>query len=165
MMKKIVILILLCFWSLWVSAQSLVENFYYNYGEDIPFTVVNVSAKMFSLIADMSDPETESVIKDLTGFRLLKTDRDAAKYYREALYMVEAQRSGFEELISVQEEQESVRIYIREVKGTITELVVLVNNGKEFVLMGFTGNIDLKKISQLSKTVNVSGIEYLDKIK
>lgn len=163
-MKKTIILVLLCFSGLWSSAQNLVEDFYNNHGEEVPFTVVNVSAKMFSLITEMTDPETESIVKNLTGFKLLKTDKDVAKFYREALAMVEKNRNGFEELMSVQEEKENVRIYIREVKGVVTELVVLVNDGKEFVIMGFTGNIDLKKISQLSKSVKVSGMEYLNKI-
>lgn len=163
-MKKLIILMLLCFCGLWSSAQSMVEDFYNNYGEDVKFTVVNVSAKMFGLIADMTDPETESIIKDLTGFRLLKTEEDAALYHREALLWVKDAGKGYEELMRVQEQQkEDVAIYIREVKGIIVELIVLVNDGREFVLMGFTGNIDLKKISQLSKSIHVSGIEYLEK--
>ena len=162
-MKKAIILILLCFWGLWLPAQNLVEEFSNRYGNDSKFTVVNVSAKMFSLISDITDPETEGIIKDLTGFKLLRTEQDAARYYREVLALLGDSRKGYEELMRVQKEQEDVRIYVREVKGVVVELVLMVNNGSEFVLMGFTGNIDLKKISKLSKVVNVKGVEYLDK--
>lgn len=163
-MKKIIILILLCFYGLWSSAQSLVEEFYNKHGEEVPFTVVNVSAKMFSLITDTADPKTKSIIKNLTGFRLLKTTMLAPNFYREALSMVEKSKHNFEELVSVKEGKENVRIYIREVKDVVTELVVLVISGNEFVIMGFTGSIDLKKISQLSDSMNISGMEYLNKI-
>lgn len=162
-MKKAIILTLLCFWGLWLPAQNMVEEFYNNYGEDVEFTTVNVSAKMFSLIADMSDPEAESIIKNLTGFRLLKTEKNVALYHRESLLWLKHTGKGYEELLRVQEQKEDVAIYIREVKGTVVELIVLVNNGSEFVLMGFTGNIDLKKISKLSSAVHVKGVEYLDK--
>ena len=162
-MKKAIILILLCFWGLWLPAQILVEEFSNRYGNDSKFTVVNVSAKMFSLISDITDPETEGIIKDLTGFKLLRTEQDAARYYREVLALLGDSRKGYEELMRVQEKQEDVRIYVREVKGVVVELVLMVNNGREFVLMGFTGNIDLKKISKLSKVVNVKGVEYLDR--
>ena len=163
-MKKSIIFILLCFWGLCSSAQNLVDQFCDRYGNDGKFTVVNVSSKMFSLIADMSDPETETIIKDLTGFKLLKTQHDIPRYYREVLAVINDSRKGYEELMRVQEQREDVRIYVREVKGVITELIVLVNNSREFVLMGFTGKIDLKKISRLSKSVNVSGMEYLNNV-
>lgn len=162
-MKKAIILILLCFWGLWLSAQNLVEEFSNRYGNGSKFTVVNVSAKMFGLISDITDPETEGIIKDLTGFKLLRTEQDASRYYREVLALLGDRRKGYEELMRVQQEQEDVRIYVREVKGVVVELVLMVNNGSEFVLMGFTGNIDLKKISKLSKVVNVKGVEYLDR--
>lgn len=164
-MKKLVILILLCFCGLWASAQNLVEDFFKKFGDSGVFTIVNVNAKMFSLIADITDPETEGIIKNLTGFRLLKTESkmaNAHSYYQEALALLKDKKE-YEELMRVQEKIEDVRIYVREVKGIVTELVVLVFNPREFVLMGFTGNIDLKQISKLSKTVNVSGMEYLDK--
>lgn len=163
-MKKIMILILLCFCGLWSSAQSLVEDFSNKHGEEVPFTVVNVSAKMFSLITDAADLKTKSIIKNLTGFRLLRTTMLTDNFYRVALSMVEKSKNGFEELISVRDGKENVRIYIREVKGVVEELVVVVKNVNEFMLMGFTGNIDLKKISQLSKSMNISGMEYLNKI-
>lgn len=163
-MKKIMILILLCFCGLWSSAQSLVEDFSNKHGEEVPFTVVNVSAKMFSLITDAADLKTKSIIKNLTGFRLLRTTMLTDNFYRVALSMVEKSKNGFEELISVRDGKENVRIYIREVKGVVKELVVVVKNVNEFVIMGFTGNIDLKKISQLSKSMNISGMEYLNKI-
>lgn len=46
-------------------------------------------------------------------------------------------------------------IYIRENNGSVSELVILVANGEEFVLMNFTGKIDLKKIAKLTNTVSI----------
>ncbi|RMD75878.1 MAG: DUF4252 domain-containing protein, partial [Bacteroidetes bacterium] len=34
----------------------------------------------------------------------------------------------------------------------------------EFVMLSFVGNIDLKKIGELSKVLNVEGAEHLEKL-
>ena len=74
-------------------------------------------------------------------------------------------RKGYEELMTVKEEAEKVEMYIRENNGSVSELVILVAGEDEFVLMNFTGKIDLKKIAQLTQVVPVEGMEYLDKVK
>lgn len=73
--------------------------------------------------------------------------------------------SGIAVTLQLTEEQEEVWMYIRETKGYIAELVILIGSKSEFVLMNFMGKIDLKKIAKLTKSVNVDGIRYLDKVK
>lgn len=163
-MKKFMLLILLLSLGCMVNAQDLVAEFQNKYKDNTKFTLVNISAKMFGLIADISDPDTESVLKNLTGFKLLKSSTDVVKYHNEALGMIKGSKRGYEELMDVREGKEHVSIYVRDEKGIVTELVILVETQQEFVLMGFIGNIDLKKIAALSKSVDVNGMEYLNKI-
>jgi hypothetical protein len=64
----------------------------------------------------------------------------------------------------VRDGQENVRIWSRD-KGTIIEeLLLLVGSPDEFVLLSLTGKIDLDKISELSNTLDVQGLEHLDKL-
>ena len=96
--------------------------------------------------------------------KIIVADQEIGKYFAQVKLMIE-KKTGYEELMSIKEEQEEVWMYIRENKGYIAELVILVSNNDEFVLMNFTGKIDLKKISRLAKSVQIDGIEYLDKVK
>ena len=62
--------------------------------------------------------------------------------------------------------EENVRIWTKDDGGTIIhELLLLVGSPDEFVLLSFTGKIDLDKISDLSKSLDVEGAQHLEKIK
>ena len=59
---------------------------------------------------------------------------------------------------------ENVRIWVKD-KGTVVEeLLLLVGAPDEFVLLSLTGVIDMDKVSELSKTLNVEGTEHLEKV-
>jgi hypothetical protein len=57
-----------------------------------------------------------------------------------------------------------VRIWSRDKGNIIEELLLLVGSPDEFVLLSLTGKIDLDKISELSNTLDVQGLEHLDKL-
>ena len=41
---------------------------------------------------------------------------------------------------------------------------MIVNGDHDFLLMTMTGDLDLKDISKLSKTMDIDGFEHLDKV-
>ena len=163
-MKKLGLM--LCFSLLLLSgkAQNLVSDFLQKQPDAEEFTQVNVSPKMFQLLSDFADEETDGIIRNLTGMRIVVAEANAEKYFAQVKSMI-GKRKEYEELMTVREEAEKVEMYIRENNGSVSELVILVANGEECVLMNFTGKIDLKKIAKLTKAVPVGGIEYLDKVK
>lgn len=163
-MKKLAMM--LCFSLLLLSgkAQDLVSDFLQKQPDAEEFTQVNVSPKMFQLLSNIADEETEGIIRNLTGMRIVVAETDVDKHFALLKSMI-GKRKGYEELMTVKEEAEKVEMYIRENNGSVSELVILVANGEEFVLMNFTGKIDLKKIAQLTQVIPVEGMEYLDKVK
>lgn len=165
-MKKIFVLIV-CLSAFMANgkAQDMVAGFLKRQSNPDVFTQVNINAKMFQLIADITDAETESIIQNLTGMKILTTDQKTEEYFKASRQMLENPAAGYENLMNVKEENEEVWMYIRESKGCIAELVILVGEKEKFVLMNFIGKIDLKKISRLTKSVNISGVEYLNKVK
>jgi hypothetical protein len=54
---------------------------------------------------------------------------------------------------------------IRKNGKNINELLLIINQPKEAGFISITGNIDLKTIAKLSKSMNIDGMENLDKIK
>ena len=73
----------------------------------------------------------------------------------------------YDELMTVRDGDENIRIWTRENKNdsVIEELLLLVGAPDEFVMLSLLGKIDLEKISGLSESLDVEGIEHLDKIK
>ena len=148
-----------------VQAQDLVRDFLAKTKENKVFTQVNISSRMFQMISEITDAETESIIRNLTGMKMLTTEQETDRYFQEVRTMLQKRKPEYEELMSILEEGEQVWMYVREKNKEIVELVILVGGKEEFMLMSFCGVIDLKKISRLAKAVNVEGMEYLGKVK
>jgi hypothetical protein len=71
----------------------------------------------------------------------------------------------FSELMTVQEKGSKVRFLTRPGSNNkISEMIMIAQSEGETVLMSFTGNLDLESIGKLSKTMNMKGMENLDKL-
>ena len=72
-----------------VQAQDLVSDFLAKTKENKVFTQVNISSRMFQMISEITDAETESIIRNLTGMKMLTTEQETDRYFQEvrALYV------------------------------------------------------------------------------
>jgi hypothetical protein len=111
--------------------------------------------------------QMREVVKDLGGLRVLAADSVAngLELFNEAISKIPVQE--YDELVTVRDGDEHVRIWTRENKSdtVIEELLLLVGAPDEFVMLSLMGKIDLAKISGLAETLDVEGIEHLDKLK
>ncbi len=171
-MKKIIFLLPLYFLLAAVApAQNdAINRFFSQYMEDERFTVVFVSPKMFSLVSKISTEDDDwekfrEVVGGLTGLRVLTADSidTGLALYKEALSKVPT--AEYAELLTVRDGKENVRIWVKDKGNVIHELLLLVGSPDEFVLLSLTGTIDLDKISQLSKGLDIDGVKHLEKVK
>ena len=139
----------------------------YEYHED--FTVVTISGKMFRMISniEMDNPEdkqTLDVISKLTGLKVITTeDNDGMSYFKSSLRTLSS--SPFEEILSVNEDEEYIKIFIREEGKDIVELLMVMGSDHDFSLLSITGIIDLATIAKLGKSLDIDGMKNLEKIK
>jgi hypothetical protein len=171
-MKKLFFLLFVALTSLTnLSAQDdAITRYFSKYMEDDRFTVVYISPKMFDLVSKIStnDPDwekTREVVRDLKGLRVLVADSipNGMQLYNEAMKTIPVRE--YEELITVRDKGENVRIMTKESGGIISELLLLVGEKNQFVMLSFAGKIDLDKISRLAQTLDVEGADQLEKIK
>ena len=158
-MKKLIIIctgLLMC---LAASAQNnIVTEFQKKFGKDVNFTNISISKKMFEMTATLMEDDMQEAefFRDITGLKLIMTEKPDAKFMQEATRLIE--RSGLEELMNVQDQADNVLMYVREKNGLIHELVIAIQDTSEFMLMTITGKIDLKKISSLGKINGLEGV-------
>lgn len=154
-----------------VSAQNDgITRFFKQYEDDERFTMVFVSPKMFQMVAKIETDDEDwnsirEVVKDLGGLRVLTADSigDGVGMYKSALSRVP--QNEYSELLTVRDGKENVRFWIKDTGNIIEELLLLVGSDDSFTMLSFTGKIDLDKISQLSKTLDIDGAEHLGKVK
>lgn len=169
-MKKLVITALALFVSVATFAQSeAFTKFYNKYADNEQFTQVTVTSKMFSLFTEIEgetpeDKEVLEAISKLKGLKVLAADsiKDGRKYYKEAFAGING--TGFEELMTVRDGKDDMKFMIKETGGKISELLMLVGGDTKFVFISLYGEIDLKQMSKMSKSLNIGGMQYLQNL-
>ncbi len=171
-MKNLVSLILITFLGLSSLTAQLdaINQFFEDYRNNEEFTQINISPKMFEMFANMDedldmDAETKEMIQSLTGLKILTTETNPKKYYKEFLSKVET--ASYEELMTIRDGNSDVKFLVKDSDGgnIVNELLLLVGGDDDFVLMSFAGKIHLDKVGKLAKNININGAEHLDNLK
>lgn len=168
-MKKLVFIITITAISLSMAGQnSAVDDIFDRYNGKEGFTSVYISSRMFSLLAriDTEDEEFRNLVTRIKSIRILSIDsaRNVGELNFAADLVPKLNRNGFEELMTVREQDGEVWFMIREVGGRIAELV-MVTGGHSSSVVSITGDLDLKTIASLSGSMGIDELENLEKVK
>ncbi|MCB2221076.1 MAG: DUF4252 domain-containing protein [Bacteroidetes bacterium] len=155
-----------------VHSQSPADALFDKYSGQDGFTSVYITQHMFSLFADIETEEDESgfleLVKNLNSIKILSVDHDSTavapmvNFYDEI--MKNFPKGKYEELMVVKKKDQDVTFYIRKEGNKIAELLMVVGGKDDNALISIQGDIDLKTISKLSKTMNIDGMENLEEI-
>lgn len=168
-MKKLLLIMSLTAISMQVFCQkSVVDELFERYNGKEGFTSVFISSKMFSLLAriDSEDQEFQNLVTRIKSIRILTIDsaRNVAGLNFAGELLPKLKRTGYEELMTVKEDDGEVRFMIREVSGRIAELI-MITGGQGSSLVSITGDLDLKTIASLSDSMGIEELEGLEKVK
>ncbi len=174
--RSIVIALAIAILPLFTFAQSTFDKFVDM--DDV--TVVKVNKKMFELMSKISGESNEaddyiSLIKGLDNLRVLATENKTIAAEMKAKVKGYLKTSNLSELMSVKDKEGNVKIYIKEGRDAdhVKELFMFIDGisshlededrKPEAVIVSITGDIDLNKISKLTKQMNIPGGEHLKK--
>jgi len=171
-MKRTAFIFQFLFLAFIAHAQNpAIDKLFEKYGGKEGFTTVTISKQMFELFSQVEtnskeDKDTKDVTSKLTSIRILtlekKGDNPTINFYKEL--EKDLPSSQYKELMTVKEKGQDVKFLTHEENGKITELI-LICGGDDNALICITGEIDLKTISKLSKSMQIQGMENLDQIK
>jgi len=167
-MKNLIFLISFFLFSVAVSAQNTpVDDLFDKYSGKEGFTSVYITSYMFSMFADVesNDPEFDELIKNLKAIKILATDETYTgniNFFKEIIDKLP--KDKYKELMVIKEKDQDIKFLVNEKDGKIIELLLIAGGANENALISIQGNIDLKNISKLSKSMNIDGLENLEKI-
>ena len=158
------------------NAQSPFDKFYEKYATQSGYTSVNISKELFQMFAGMGNQkdtsvrEMKKVMDQLDGLRVLSCKPDSLKPGKATIFFNEAiaifNNSNYKELMTVNDDGNNIRFLTRQNgQGKITEMVMMAKGKEEMVVLDMTGLIDLSTISKISKSMNIHGMENLQKMK
>lgn len=156
----------------WATAQSPADAIFDKYSGQEGFTSVYITPHMFSLFADIETEEDESgfmdLVKNLKSIKILSLEDDSTgKGPKVNLYseiMKDFPKNKYEELMVVKKSDQDVTFYIHKDGKKISELLMVIGGKNDNALISIQGDIDLKNISKLSKSMNIDGMENLEEI-
>ena len=169
-MKKWIFAVLLTSMAVPVFAQKdAVDQLFDKYGGKDGYTTVYITSKMFSMFseAQLDDPEFNKMMNNLKSIRILATDDNAPSQEKVNFYdeiMKSLPVKEYEELMVVQQKDQKVKFLMKEKDGKVIELLLVVGGKDDNAVIDIRGIIDMKEIAQLSKAINVSGMEELQKL-
>ena len=153
-----------------ISAQtSAIQRHFEKYGDDDRFTKITISSKMFSLFSnfdtdDESSQEMIETIAKLKGLKMLVGNEldDAESMYKDISKQPE---KDMDELMRIEKQGSEFIFFITEKSdGVISEVLMIAFEENQVMMMSIVGEIDLKKMSQLSKHMNIEGFEHLENV-
>ncbi len=167
-MKKIILICIVAFLPVLGFAQSSpIDELFDKYSGKEGFTSVYITSYMFSMFTDLEtdDPEFDQLMQNLKGIKILATDDSysgSVNFYKEIIDKIPL--SEYKELMVIKEKGQDVKFLINEKDGKITELLLIAGGEDENAIISIQGNIDLKNISKLSKSMQIEGLEHLNEI-
>ena len=169
-MKKLVLTMVMAVFALGAKAQDdAISKYFSKYSSDESFMHINFSGKMFQMISklEMETAEEQKMMEESLGkikrVQVLGKEKDAdgRKMYAEAIKLVEGK--GFEELMSVRDDDKDIKFLIKESNNKINELFMVMGGNNEFGMLSIVGDgIDLNALYKLSKKIGMQGFEELE---
>jgi hypothetical protein len=154
-----------------VQAQDdAIVKFFSKYMESDNFSRVYISPKMMQMAGGFLKSEAnvkESDEKDLgelmqkvRGIRILSGEKvNGKKLYQEAMSTLN--KNKYEDLMDVQDKDQSLKFMVREEKGVITELLMITGSESDFTLLSMLGNFTYQDLNILAEKTNLPGMnEY-----
>jgi hypothetical protein len=168
-MKKIFLFFTAVCINLLMQAQTNpVDEMFNKYSEKQGFTVVSISSKMFSLFAnkDAENKDASEIINKLKSIKILSVEDSLLNknlnFYTELSRKLDL--SVYEELILVKEGPDITKFLIKQTGNIISELLVISGGPGGNSLISIKGELNLKSISELSKSLDMQELKSLDKI-
>lgn len=178
--KKLVMIFMIAVLPLSGFSQSIFDKF--EDMEDVSLVKVNKStfALLGKVSADPDDPEAKEyldLVKSLNNLRVLATESATIAAEMKSNVDQYLKSTKLTELMRVKDKEGNVKIYIKEGRDSdhVSELFMFVEGiskhmggeerKPEAVIVSITGDIDLNKISKLTKEMNIQGGEHLKKVK
>lgn len=154
------------------NAQTVADKIFDKYAGTEGFTTVYITKYMFDLFkgAEQNDKEDEDmakVLSNLSSIKILASDDDPATPLTVNLYeevMKQLPVNLYKELMVIKEKDQDIKFLVREDKGKVVELLMLIGGKDNSVMICIQGIIDMKTIGKLANGMNIEGMENLEKI-
>lgn len=173
-MKKITLVLVSAFIALSLNLQAqttAVDKIFDKYMGSAGFTSVTINKYMFEMIARMDTSaqgkEFRDAVSKLYSIRILAMDSvNSGGINLYDVVMKALPSKKYKELMTIKENGNDIKFMVREEGDLITELLLISGgSNEENALIVIKGEIDLASIGSIAKSMDIEGLEQLEKLK
>lgn len=170
-MKKLILSVTVVCLTLILNGQTNpIDEMFNKYSERDGFTIVTISGKMFSMFANLDnedkDKDANNVISRLKSIKILSVEDSLLNkdinFYKEISKKLDL--SVYEDLMVVKEGPDVTKFMIRQTGNVISELLVITGGPGGNSLISIKGDLNLKNLSEISKSVGIQELKSLEGI-
>lgn len=164
-MFRIIICIALLYLPIASFAQSkAIEDFYNHFRGQEDISQVELQGGILNLVAKFTDEsDADELIRKVTRLRVLNMDEGNLVSKSDLSRLVKAvKQDHFEDLMQIRDEGDDIQILIREQKGAVTDILVLIYGDDNFTMLSLEGKMRFKDIQNLD--LEFEGGEHLEKV-
>lgn len=165
-MRKILLLaMLLGVAGLSFAQTKAVQSFYNKYKDMDGVENVRLQGWLIKLASSFADedPDAKRLLKKITQLRILTMDQGNLVSQQEYNNLIKnIKQDHFEDLFLIKDNGQNVQFLIREKGDTITDVIMLVSGGDEFVLLSLEGVLKFSDLNNLN--IEVDGSDHFKKL-
>jgi hypothetical protein len=165
-MKKIILVLVIAVFPFILNAQDFVDNLISKYQGEKGFTTIVINSALFDIAAAIDDDEDLQKMKGMIdNIRIIAMEdhfSSEINFFEEMKSQVDTK--AYVELMTIKEHDNDVVFYVKYAGKDIEELMLVAGGRDDNAVISIKGKIDLKQMASLSKSVHISGFEYLDEL-
>ena len=165
-MKKIILVLVIAVFPFILNAQDFVDNLISKYQGEKGFTTIVINSALFDIAAAIDDDEDLQKMKGMIdNIRIIAMEdhfSSEINFFEEMKSQVDTK--AYVELMTIKEHDNDVVFYVKYAGKDIEELMLVAGGDDDNAVISIKGKIDLKQMASLSKSVHISGFEYLDEL-
>ena len=158
-MKRIVLLVMAVAFPAFILAQnSAVDKLFKKYSGKEGVTTVSISPELFQIVKAMDIQEIDDAdipFEKISSVKVLTIEDEeqweGVNFYTEIAKDLDV--SNFEEVLTVNDGGEMVRIWMKVEKNEMSEFLLIVG-GDDNVLVYITGNFNMNDMEELAESVD-----------
>lgn len=164
-MRKIFLMAaLLCVAGAIFAQSQAVKAFYDQYRGLEDVENIKLRGWMLRMASNLTESADEAqVLRKISKLQILATERtDLVSTQDRRRFLSSLRKDAFEDLITIRKDGEVVEMLVRENGETITDLILMVSGGDEFVLINMEGALKFSDLNDLN--IDVEGAEHLKEL-
>jgi hypothetical protein len=171
-MKTIIVLILFILAGYVGMCQSqAVINFHNKYKDNGKYLSVKIEGGLLKMLSNVetNDEETQEFLDAVSKIEAIDVhsiNREESDFNESDInkFKKDIRKEKYDELMIVRDGETDVDFLIKERKGKISDLLLIVDEPDEFIIVNISGEIDLKTIAKVTENLDIKGKKHLEKL-